>query len=173
MRWNCCNLIITMAVSLIHLFLLLLTVTVFILRMSDYISCLHASFGHQATKINGAKQSQYSQLFVLFALHRTYNRHQFYVLPSYQFRCNLINISQLSNRRVQVTSMFVVNVMSNKIFSIFIQANIANTHSRRLPNNNMMFFIPLQTSKYANNKCHESNNLENKNYISSEQIYIK
>lgn len=65
--------------------------------------------------------------FVLFVLRKTFYRRQFNVLPSYDHRCNLLNICSLSRCRMQAISMIVFDVLTNKIRCPYI---LCRLHSR-------------------------------------------
>lgn len=86
--------------------------------------------------------------FVLFALRRTFNRRQFNVLPSYDHRCNLLNICSLSRRRMQSISMFVFDVLTNKISCPYILSRLCLLAPSRQLRTQSFFHIPYHRTNY-------------------------
>lgn len=88
--------------------------------------------------------------FVLFALRRRYPRHLYLELPSYLFRCDILNLSTLSLRRKLFCIRFIYDVLSNRIDSLFILSEINFVvPSRRLRSNNTLFKIPFIRTNFG------------------------
>lgn len=90
--------------------------------------------------------------FTLFALGRTYNWHQLNIIPSYNSRCESLNIKQLRTRRDHITSMLVCNVLSSRINSPFILGELSIYVPSRQLRNYMLLQIPFRRTNYALNE---------------------
>lgn len=87
--------------------------------------------------------------FVLFVLRRTYNRFNYDTMPPYHFRCKLLNICPLNIRREHSMSIFVFDVLTNKINCPFILERLYLSAPNRLLRNSNMLSIPFCRTRYA------------------------
>lgn len=88
--------------------------------------------------------------FVLFALRHRYPRHDYLNLPSYQLRCDILLLNQLTIRRKMFCVMFVFDLFSNHVDSsnLISMFNLA-IPSRRLRYNFDIFNIPFRHTNFG------------------------
>lgn len=114
----------------------------------EYASVVWSPFyQHHSNRIESIQKK-----IVLFALRRVYPLHLYNQLPSYTFRCDILKLHSLTLRRNLAGVIFVHDVLSNKIQSIFILSKLHFVvPSRTLRRNNNIFKIPFVRTNFELN----------------------
>lgn len=88
--------------------------------------------------------------FVLFALRHAYKRSNGnYVLPSYLYRCQLLNIQSLSSRRDLISRLFIYDILCSKVDSTYILEELNFYAPIRPLRDVIMFRVPFRRSNYS------------------------
>lgn len=100
--------------------------------------------------IHSARLESVQKQFVKYALRHLYRRStDSYVLPSYSSRCESLRIQSLSNRRDDICSMFIYDVITDKINSAAILGKLDFHAPSRSLRNHLVFRPKNSRTNYA------------------------